>query len=147
MIYIACDHAGYKTKLKIMKYLERKKIPFVDLGVDSEKKSANYAIVANSLCPIITEEDAGILICGSGIGMSIACNRYDNIRGALCYNVKSAELARKHNNANVLILRGRFGCDNVKKKIVKTFFSTAFEGGRHIERLMAIGTNKQMYNS
>ena len=130
MIYIACDHAGYKTKLAVMKYLQKKSIQFVDLGVDSEKKSSNYALVANSLCPLITEEDAGILICGTGIGMSIACNRFNNIRGALCYDVKSARLARKHNDANVLILRGRRGLNCTKKRIVKTFFSTAFEGGR-----------------
>ena len=136
MIVLASDHAGYDLKEKIKKYLTNKKLEYVDLGTESNK-SVDYPIYANKMADYMANNDCkGILICGTGIGMSIAINRHKHIRGALCHNKKTAILSRQHNNANVLILAGR----NKKtvltyKKIIDAFLTTNFEGERHKKRV------------
>ncbi|MBE5746321.1 MAG: ribose 5-phosphate isomerase B [Clostridiales bacterium] len=136
MIYIASDHGGYKIKEKIKKYLTRKSLDFVDLGTNSTN-SVSYVNFAKLLCKNVLEnpENKGILICKSGIGMSIVANRHKGIRAGLCYNKKASIMCRKHNDCNVLVLNGK---TINYKAIVKSFLTTSFEGGRHLDRINSI---------
>ena len=134
MLYIGADHAGFNLKSKLVDYLSSKNVQFEDVGTFSEE-SVDYPLIAQKLCLKILDGDKGILICGTGIGMSIASNRFKNIRAALCYDVESAKLARNHNNANVLVLKGRNQDTQLSIKIVEAFLTEAFEGGRHQRRI------------
>ncbi len=135
-IGIACDHAGYDLKSFLIKELKNS-YDIIDLGTDNADQSVDYPDFAVKLWRklIKGEVEFGVLICGSGVGISIAANRFFEIRAALCTNQKTAKLARKHNDANVLCL----GARNIKKenalKCVKVFLSTSFEGGRHEKRV------------
>ncbi len=133
-IFIACDHAGYLLKEKIISTLS---LGFEDLGTHSED-SVDYPDFAHRLClrmiavmvdPAATPQ--GILICGSGQGVAMTANKYPEIRAALCWNEESARLARKHNNANVLCLSSKLVDESLNLKIIKAFLETPFEGGRH----------------
>ena len=134
-IYIASDHAGYPLKKLIIKeFLSKKRINFKDLGTNSEK-SVDYPNFAKKLCKNINKSSMGILICGSGIGVSISANRHKHIRASLCHNVNSARMTRKHNDSNVICLQGR---PFVKKRIfamLNAYFDTEFEEGRHTRRV------------
>ena len=134
-IYIASDHAGYPLKQVIVKeFLSKKGINFQDLGTNSEK-SVDYPKFAKKLSKKISKTSMGILICGSGIGVSISANRHKHIRASLCHNVNSAKMTRKHNDSNVICLQGR---PFVKKKIfamLNAYFDTEFEEGRHTRRV------------
>ena len=134
-IYIASDHAGYPLKESIIKdYLIKKKINFFDLGTQSED-SVDYPKFAKKLCKKINSSSMGILICGSGIGVNISANRHKHIRASLCHDVATAKITRKHNNSNVICLKGR---PFVKKNIfamLDAYFSTEFEEGRHKRRV------------
>ena len=134
-VYIASDHAGYPLKQDIVKeFLSKKGINFQDLGTNSEK-SVNYPKFAKKLCKKVNKSSMGILICGSGIGVSISANRHKHIRASLCHNVNSARMTRKHNDSNVICLQGR---PFVKKKIfamLDAYFDTEFEEGRHTRRV------------
>ena len=134
-IYIASDHAGYPLKQVIVKeFLFKKGINFQDLGTNSEK-SVDYPKFAKKLSKKINKTSMGILICGSGIGVSISANRHKHIRASLCHNVNSAKMTRKHNDSNVICLQGR---PFVKKKIfamLNAYFDTEFEEGRHTRRV------------
>ena len=122
-----------KEKVKI--FLNKSKIKSLDLGTFSEER-VDYPDYAKKLALSVKKKSSfGILICGSGIGVSIAANRFKEIRAAVCYNQLSASLARKHNNANVLCLGARLISLKNVQKIVYTFISTKFEGGRHINRV------------
>ena len=134
MIYIGSDHAGFQMKEKLKNYLTKNSYCFEDVGTHSIE-SCDYPIIAKSLCEKITNDDIGILICGTGIGMSIAANRFKNIRAGLCTTKKQAEMTRRHNNANVLVLQGRDMCYLKNISILKTFLLTSFEGGRHEKRV------------
>ncbi len=138
-IFISSDHAGFKLKEQI-KYKFNKKIKFIDLGTKSEKKSVNYPDFAHKLCKNVSAnpKNVGILVCGSGIGMSMAANRHKKIRAALCYSAKSAKLSRLHNNANVITLGSRLTNKNNAFKCVEVFIKTDFEGGRHVKRVKKI---------
>ena len=134
-IIIASDHAGFLMKEKIKIFLNKSKIKSLDLGTFSEER-VDYPDYAKKLALSVKKKSSfGILICGSGIGVSIAANRFKKIRAAVCYNQLSASLARKHNNANVLCLGARLISLKNVQKIVYTFISTKFEGGRHINRV------------
>ena len=134
-IIIASDHAGFLMKEKVKIFLNKSKIKSLDLGTFSEER-VDYPDYAKKLALSVKKKSSfGILICGSGIGVSIAANRFKKVRAAVCYNQKSATLARKHNNANVLCLGARLISLKNAQKIVYTFISTKFEGGRHINRL------------
>lgn len=134
MIYVANDHGGYQTKIKVLRLLEKHDIEFQDLGTNSTD-SVDYPDYAEKLAKQVLKDDAvGILICTTGIGMSIAVNRFKGIRGALCRSKKDAELARSHNNANVLVL-GADECPRKRKQIIQTFLNTQFSGGRHQKRV------------
>ena len=135
-ISIASDHAAYNQKQEIIKYLLAKKIEVLDLGTNSTE-SVDYPVFGQRVAKSILEKkvDKGIVICGTGIGISIAANRYKNIRATLCNTAENAEMARKHNDSNVLALGGR--TTNLKdlKSIVDIWLTTDFEGGRHQDRI------------
>jgi ribose 5-phosphate isomerase B len=147
-IYIASDHAGFGLKKYIIENLTKKNsskqtnnhyIEIIDLGCDSAKTSVDYPDFANKLCPKIIDNSMGILICGSGIGISISANRHKNIRAAICFNKTTAKLARLHNDANVICLGARLIKPRLALNICRTFFSQKFEGNRHIKRVEKLG--------
>ncbi len=133
-IFIAADHAGFSLKKFLIEELVKLGVKPVDLGCDSAEKSVDYPDYAQRLCKKLKTE-FGILICGSGIGISIAANRFKHIRAALCHNVKSVKLARAHNDANVLCLGARVIKNKAALSIVKAFLTSEFEGARHERRI------------
>ncbi len=144
MLYFASDHAGYPLKESLKKNLTEKSVEFVDLGCKSEE-SCDYADYAHALAEKITTEpnSLGIAICGSGHGIGMALNRHADIRAARCLSVEDAELTRKHNDANVLVLAGRITEAELAQQILEKFLATEFEGGRHAERVQKIELPKQ----
>lgn len=136
MIAIGCDHGGFKLKEEIKRYLEKQGIACKDYGCYSEE-SVDYAPfalqVANSVKD--NESDYGILVCSTGLGISMAANKVKGIRAAVCTNEFCAEMTRKHNNANVLCLGGMVVDTETALKLVDIFLSTAFEGDRHQRRI------------
>lgn len=140
-IEIGCDHAGFDLKQVIIKHLENKGIKVNDHGAFSTESVdfPDFAhSVANALKGVDEQQTMGILICGSGNGINMAANKHAHIRAALCWNAGIAELARQHNNANVLSLPGRFISNEEALKAVDVFLTTAFEGGRHERRVNKI---------
>ncbi len=138
-IAIGSDHAGFKLKEAIKEFLEEKGIEVVDFGAHSEERVdyPDYAIpVAESVAK--GEEDFGILICGTGIGMSIAANKVKGIRASLVSDVYSAHSAREHNNANVLCMGGRVLGIELAKEITNTWLNAKFQAGRHERRIKKI---------
>ena len=143
MIALGCDHGGYELKQEIIKYLEEKKIPYKDFGCDSTQ-SVDYPIYARKVGRAIQsgECEKGILICGTGIGISIAANKMKGIRAALCTDCFSAEATRQHNDANILAMGGRVVGPGHALKIVDTFLNTPFSGDeRHMRRIRQIETD------
>ncbi|WP_257942519.1 allose-6-phosphate isomerase / ribose-5-phosphate isomerase B [Campylobacter lari] len=136
-IYIASDHAGFVLKQEIINFLQEKNINFKDLGPFSEDR-CDYPDYAHLLSSKIDENSFGILVCGSGIGMSIAANRHKNIRCALCNEPLSAKLSREHNDANVLALGARLLGVDMAFEIISNFINTSFSGGRHCVRINKI---------
>ena len=138
-IFIASDHGGFKLKNFIKSFLD-KDFAIKDLGPKQNKKSVDYPDFAHKLCKQVSKNknNIGILVCGSGVGMSIAANKNKGIRAALCYSVENAKLSRLHNDANVITLGERLTKKNIALKCVKTFLNTNFEGGRHIKRIKKI---------
>ncbi len=136
-IFIASDHAGFQLKDNILKKINNFQIK--DLGTDSEEK-VDYPDFAFKLVSEvnISNKNGGILICGSGNGMAIAANRFKNIRAGLAFNPEIAKLLRQHNNANILVLPGRFMDVNEAIKCINNFFSSDFDGGRHQSRIEKI---------
>ncbi|MDD2227669.1 MAG: ribose 5-phosphate isomerase B [Clostridia bacterium] len=136
MIILACDHAGFMLKEQVKSFFNSENITTIDVGAYSTEPS-DYPDFAKAGCERVLEhkQNVGIIICGTGIGMSIACNRNPNIRAALCHKPEIAALARKHNDANVLVLAGRYLSKNQAIKIIKMFLTTDFEKGRHALRL------------
>ena len=135
-IFIASDHAGFELKQYLIETFQGK---LQDLGTYSAD-SCDYPIYADKLTEevLLTPNSVGILICGSGVGMSIAANRKKGIRAALCSNEEIAELSRKHNDANVLVLGARFISKEDAVNCVRKFLQTQFEGGRHARRIELI---------
>ena len=138
-LYIGSDHAGYQHKKTIIKYLKSKKIKVIDMGPETEE-SVDYPEYAHKVCKKIKEKNKGVLICGSGNGISMAANKHKNIRAAICWNKKIAELARKHNDANILSIPARFINEKETIDILNVFLKTEFEGGRHQRRINKINT-------
>ena len=139
MIAIGSDHGGYKLKEEIKKYLDEKQIQYKDMGCISEER-VDYPNIAQEVVKQLQSKqcDKGILICRSGVGMSICANKYRGIRCALCHNEHTAKYSRLHNNSNVLAV----GADEVTVNeaicILRTWLATEYEGGRHEERLKLI---------
>ncbi len=139
-IAICSDHAGFELKAVLMEYLNTKNpISIKDFGTYSVE-SADYADFAHPMAYAVEsgESDFGISICGSGNGISMTVNKHQGIRAALCWNPEIASLARQHNDANVLSLPARFISESEAKEMVDVFFSTDFEGGRHLTRINKI---------
>jgi len=138
-IFISSDHAGFNLKEQIKKNFQ-KKYYFMDLGTDNLKTSVNYPEYAHKLCKKVSKnsKNIGILVCGSGIGMSMAANRHKKVRAAVCYSAKNTKLSRLHNNANIITLGSRLTKKNTAFKCVDVFVNTKFEGGRHKKRVKKI---------
>ena len=138
-IFISSDHAGYNLKEQIKKKFS-KKYMFKDLGTNNSKTSVNYPDYAHNLCKKVSNniKNMGILVCGSGMGMSMAANKHKKIRAAVCYSVKNTKLSRLHNNANIITLGSRLIKKNTAFKCIETFINTKFEGGRHKKRVKNI---------
>lgn len=136
IIAMGSDHAGYNLKEEIKAYLLEKGHTVKDCGTDSTE-SCDYPVFGRAAAEVVREEEAerAIVICGSGIGISIAANKVPGIRCALCSEPLSAELSRKHNNANALAMGARLIGSDMAKRIVDVFLSTEFEGGRHQRRI------------
>ncbi len=136
ILAIAADHAAVEYKARLAAYLREMGHTVLDLGTDSSD-SVDYPVYADKVCRTVTEKEAelGILICGTGIGMSIAANKHRGIRAALCGDPVSAELTRKHNNANVLCMGARILSFEACLEITNAFLDAEFEGGRHQRRV------------
>ncbi|MBQ2829536.1 MAG: ribose 5-phosphate isomerase B [Oscillospiraceae bacterium] len=144
-IAMGCDHGGYALKERIKKYLEGKGHAVVDCGTSSTD-SCDYPVFGEAAARKVAngECERGIVICTTGIGISISANKVRGIRCALCSDAFSAEMTRRHNDANVLALGAGIVGGNLAERIVDVFLSTEFEGGRHarrVERMMAIENN------
>ena len=139
MIAIGSDHGGFELKTHIIKYLKEQGIELFDFGTYTED-SCDYPDIAEKVSKAVanSEYEKGILICGTGIGISIAANKVDGIRAALCGDVYSAKMTRKHNDANILCLGGRVTGRELAFMICDTFLSEEFEGGRHQNRIEKI---------
>ena len=135
-IAIGSDHAGYQLKEEIKSLLEEKGLFYQDMGTDSEE-SVDYPDFAYKVANGVAEGkfDKGILICGTGIGMSIAANKVDGVRAALCHNVFSAKATRNHNDSNVLTMGSRVVAKGLAKEIAKAWLGEDFDGGRHQRRV------------
>ena len=138
-VILASDHAGFKLKEEIKKFLIKKRKKVLDLGTKNTS-SVDYPDYAHLLSKKMkkSENQFGILICGSGIGMSMVANKHKNIRAALCYDTKSTKLSRQHNNANVMTIGARLIKKNIALKCVSTFLETDFNKGRHLRRIKKI---------
>nr|WP_281682516.1 ribose 5-phosphate isomerase B [Finegoldia magna] len=140
-IAIAADHGGFELKNSMVEYIKSLGNEVMDLGTNSAD-SVDYPDYAKKVCEEIQQgnSDLGILICGTGIGMSLAANKFDGIRAACVSDVYSAKMSRNHNNANVLCIGARVIGDEVAKLIIKTFLENEFEAGRHqrrVDKIMA----------
>ncbi len=135
-IAMGADHAGFDEKKRIKSTLDELGIEYEDMGTDSSE-SVDYPDYARKVGEAVAkgEFDKGLLLCGSGTGMAIAANKVPGIRAAVAWNEEIARLARQHNNANVLALPARFSSEEEMAKIVKAFFTTDFDGGRHERRI------------
>ena len=139
-IGIAADHGGFALKHAIVEEVKALSFEVLDLGTHDED-SVDYPDMAENLIAAFKDRrvSRGLLICGTGIGISIAANRHPGIRAALCYDTNTAALARQHNDANVMCLGGRKTGPDLAIKMVKVFLETAFEGGRHARRVGKLG--------
>lgn len=143
MVVLASDHAGYELKEKLKKYFSKKNIEFFDVGALEYDANDSYVMYGKNAVDYFlknksSEDDKLILVCGSGVGMSIVANRNKEIRAVLCVCSKQAGQAREHNDANCLCLGARNTCFWYAKKIVNKFLTTKFLGGKHLERIKSI---------
>ncbi len=136
---IASDHAGFALKEKLVQHLASLGFEVADLGTTSES-STDYADYAHPLAQNVSSGDArrGVLLCGTGLGMSYVANRYPHVRAAVAWSPQVAELARRHNDANVLVLPARFLSEADARSILDTWLATPFDGGRHARRVEKI---------
>lgn len=143
-IAIASDHAGFELKEKIIEFLTEYEI--VDYGPENSD-SIDYPDTGLKAAEAVSNEDCerGILICGSGLGMSIVANKVPGIRAALCQTKQFAELSRMHNDSNILVLSGRFISEYLAKEIIDVWFNTEFESGRHQKRLDKINNYEKNF--
>ena len=138
-VCIASDHAGFNLKNLIKDFLIKNKISIIDLG-PSDNVSVDYPDFAKKVANRIKSKksDIGILVCGSGTGMSISANKTKGVRAAVCYNLTSTRLSRQHNNANVIAIGSRLTRKKIALKLISVFLQTKFEGGRHKKRIRKI---------
>ncbi len=138
-IAIGCDHAAFQLKEKLKPYLISKGYEIKDFGCYSEER-ADYPDFAHQVAIAVEgkEFEFGLLMCGSGNGINMTANKHKGIRSALCWNAEIAELARQHNDANILTLPARYMSEEEAQKCIDVFYSTSFEGGRHADRVKKI---------
>ncbi|MCD4718984.1 MAG: ribose 5-phosphate isomerase B [Desulfobacula sp.] len=138
-IFIGSDHAAYELKEKIKVYLSDKGYHVEDAGTKSTA-SVNYVDYGKKVANAVSQGQylKGILLCGTGLGMSVVANRFPNVRAALCSDIFSAKMSRLHNDSNILVLGGRIVGDILAFALVQTWLTTEFEGGRHLERIQTI---------
>lgn len=136
IIGLASDHAGFELKEFVKKWLEEKEMAYKDFGTYSTE-SCDYSDYAHPLALAVENGDCypGIAICGSGNGINMTLNKHQGIRAALCWNSEISQLARQHNDANILVMPGRFISTNEAEKIMTKFLYSEFEGGRHQKRI------------
>ena len=136
MIAIGCDHGGYELKQKILAHLRQRGLEYRDFGCDSTA-SVDYPVYGKAVAHAVAsgECEKGIVICSTGIGISISANKVKGIRAALCGDCYSAEMTRRHNDANVLALGAGITGPNLAKRMLELFLNTEFEGGRHARRV------------
>ena len=139
-VYIGADHRGYGFKKKIIKVLNDQKYDVIDMGSYESSPSCDYPKIAYKVASKVAKlrDGRGIFICMSGIGQAMAANKVRGAYAALCYNAQSAALSRKHNNANILVLGAKFVKEREIGRIIRTWFETDFEGGRHRRRVNQI---------
>lgn len=138
MIFLGADHRGYELKEKIKKYLKNINIEYNDCGTDSEKM-VNYPEIAKKVCGLMNvDKDKAILICGSGIGMSMVANKYKGVRAGICFSTESAHDGKEHSNLNVLVLPGDFIDEELAKDIINIWLNSAFLEGRYLDRLKMV---------
>lgn len=142
--YIGSDHAGYKMKEFSKKFLQDQGVEVIDMGPDSENR-VDYPDFAKKVCDKVLDDDKsfGVLICGTGIGISIAANKCHGIRAALAHDAYTAAMGRAHNDANVLCFGARIVGEGVAESILSTWLSAEFEGGRHANRVQKINNLEQ----
>lgn len=140
-LMIASDHGGTEQKASLIAHLEGRGVTVIDAGCQ-EGDAVDYPEYGAKVASAVAsgEVEAGIIICGTGIGISIAANRFKGVRAALCHNANYASLSREHNNANILALSGRFTSEEEAIAITDTWLDTEFEGGRHQRRIDMIDT-------
>lgn len=145
MVIIGSDHTGIKLKKKIIEFLEKKHVDTLDV-IKKNEEDDDYPDIALSICEKVLENtgNLGIAICGTGIGISISCNKVKGIRAALCTDEYMSVMSRKHNNANVLCLGARLECSNNIESIVQAFLNNFYETGRHERRIMKIENIENM---
>ncbi len=138
MIYIGCDHGGYVLKAALRAYLDEKGFEYTDMGCDGEP--VDYPDIAEAVCRKVleSEDNKGILLCGTGIGISMAANKIKGIRAALCADWYSAKYTRLHNDANVICMGGRTIGAGSAVEMLDVFLHTDFEGGKHAVRINKI---------
>ncbi len=139
-IAIASDHAGLELKWHLVKFLLKQGHNVIDMGV-RRRQRVDYPVYARKVAKAVSENEVplGILICGTGIGMSMAANRYPGVRAALVHDHFTARAAKAHNNANILVLGGRVTAKELAEELVTTWLEVPFEAGRHQDRLNMIG--------
>lgn len=147
MIAIASDHGGYDLKIEIMKYLTSQKLEFNDFGSCDGKSSVDYPDYGKTVAEAVSSGDfeKGIIICGTGIGISITANKVTGIRAALCTDSYMAKMSREHNDTNILALGGRVVGIGLALDIVETWLNTSFSGGRHKIRVDKISAVEEKY--
>jgi ribose 5-phosphate isomerase B len=135
-IALGCDHGAYRLKETIKAYLQDRTIDVADMGTHSAA-SVDYVDFGRQVAAAVSEGRAprGILLCGTGLGMSMVANKFPRVRAALCTGVFAAALSRRHNDANILVLGGRVTGDGLALEIVRIWLETPFEGGRHLGRI------------
>jgi len=144
MLVVGSDHGGYELKTAILELLQKKLVEYTDFGTNSSA-SVDYPDFAAKVADAVSSGEAqlGILICGTGIGMSISANKFPGVRAALVHDEFTAQMAREHNNANILVMGGRVLTPEQGKKLVEIWLDTKFEGGRHQKRLDKISAIEQ----
>lgn len=143
-IAIAADHAGFPLKALMVRELRDMGLEVVDLGTDEAETSVDYPDFAERLAGALRDGEAerGVLVCGTGLGISIAANRHAWIRAAVCHDETTARLCREHNDANVLVMGARIVGEEVARGCLRTFLDTPFAGGRHERRVNKLGAGR-----
>ncbi|MDX2496072.1 MAG: ribose 5-phosphate isomerase B [Desulfuromusa sp.] len=144
MLAIGSDHGGYELKTAVLDLLQKRGVDYIDFGTDGSD-SVDYPDFAAKVADAVSsgESELGILICGTGIGMSITANKFPGVRAAVVHDEFTAQMAREHNNANILVMGGRVLTPEQGQKLVEIWYDAEFEGGRHQKRLDKISAIEQ----